>query len=133
VENESRSIGIVFINQGLWNQMRSAPIVHLEVPFEKRIEHLVDVYAQTKKEDLLISFEKITKKLGFEHTNKAMEAVKNGDYPTAATIALTYYDKAYIYSFDNNTSQPKHILNIPDFDFKKTAEKLVEWASTEGV
>ena len=62
VENESHSVGAVFIPQPFWNQMKAAPLVHIEVPFEARVEHLVEGYTATSKEDLIQSFQKITKK-----------------------------------------------------------------------
>ena len=128
VENESRSIGSVFIQQGFWNLMRYAPLVHIEVPFEERVKHLVNVYTHTNQEDLITSFQKIPKKLGYDKAKKAIEAVASGDYEQAAAIGLGYYDKTYNFNFENNTTTEKHILEITDFDPKKAAETLISFA-----
>ena len=130
IENESRSIGSVFIQQGFWNQMRSAPLIHIEVPFEQRVKHLVEGYTQTSQADLVQSFEKITKKLGFNHAKTAIESVQKGEYAAAAAIGLVYYDKAYNFGFEAHPSAEKHIVEIPHFDTTQTAEQLIALANS---
>ena len=130
IENESRSIGSVFIQQGFWNQMCKAPLIHVEVPFDWRVKHLVAGYAQTAKEDLVVSFEKITKKLGYDHAKKAIEFVQQGQFEDAAAIGLKYYDKAYNFGFDSRINQQKHILEISNFDASQTAKQLIEYAES---
>ena len=129
VENESRSIGSVFIQQGFWNQMRRAPLIHVEVPFDLRVQHLVNVYTQTSEADLVASFEKIIKKLGSEKAKIAVEAVKIGDFTTAAAIGLSYYDKTYTFNFENNTTPEKNIVETSEFDPSQTAERLIAFAN----
>ncbi len=129
IENESRSIGSVFIQQGFWNQMRSAPLIHIEVPFDTRVKHLVEGYCQTSQADLVASFEKIPKKLGYDQAKKAVEFVQNGDYEAAAAIGLKYYDKAYNFGFEAHPSTEKHILDVLELDFVKTAKQLIDWAN----
>ncbi len=132
VENESRNIGSVSMPQGFWNQMKSAPLIHIEIPFFDRVNHLVNVYTQTSKADLILSFEKIASKLGTENLKKTIGWIEKGDFETAAAMALKYYDKSYMHGFDNNTSPKKHVLEIPQFDCEKSADKLIELADTEG-
>ncbi|MBL7815332.1 MAG: tRNA 2-selenouridine(34) synthase MnmH [Saprospiraceae bacterium] len=130
IENESRSIGTVFIQQSFWQQMKSAPIIHIELPFEERVNHLVSVYAQTQIEDLCLSFEKITKKLGYENTQKAIELVKNEQFEAAAAIALKYYDKTYNFGFDLLPIDQKYIVEVSKFDPQTTANLLIEEAQS---
>jgi tRNA 2-selenouridine synthase len=133
VENESRSIGSVFIQQGFWNQMRRAPLIHVEVPFDLRVQHLVNVYTQTSQADLVASFEKLPKKLGLERVKIAIEAVQNGDFAAAAAIGLGYYDKTYNFNFDTNDAPTKHILETTDFDPAKTADSLIAFAESKNL
>ena len=132
VENESRNIGSVSMPQGFWNQMKSAPLVHIESPFFDRVNHLVNVYTQTSKADLIVSFQKIASKLGTENLKKTIEWIEKDDFETAAAMALKYYDKTYMHGFDNNKSPKKYILEITQFDCQKSADKLIELADTEG-
>jgi tRNA 2-selenouridine synthase len=133
IENESPTIGAVFIPLPFWKQMKSAPLVHLEAPFEKRIEHLIHNYTATSKEDLKQSFQKITSKLGHESLKIAVEAVENGDFATAAAIGLKYYDKTYAHNLAVNPAPIKHSLEAPNLDFSKTATMLIKFANTEGL
>jgi tRNA 2-selenouridine synthase len=125
IENESRSVGAVYIPEGFWAQMRNAPLLHVEVPFDERVKHLVKVYSQTNKEDLLFSFQKITKKLGFDVVKKANAFVENGDYESAAAIALKYYDKAYNYNLENNASPKIVIHETEKLNYEKLAEEII--------
>lgn len=95
IEDESRSIGRVYIPQQFWERMRARPVLFLKRPIEKRIEHLVKGYVGFADEGLSAAFEKIKKRLGGQHLNAALEALQQNDYKTAASIALKYYDKAY--------------------------------------
>ena len=111
------------------NQMDIAPLIHVEVPFDARVKHLVSVYCQTSKEDLILAFQKITKKLGFDVLKKAVEFVENGDFESAAAIALKYYDKAYTYNLDNNTSPKIIVLDTLYLDNSTIAKQLIERAN----
>ncbi len=130
VENESRQVGGVFIPEGFWTPFKNAPLIHLEVPFDLRVEHLVNVYGTTEKADLAVSFEKIKKKLGFDQAKFAIEAVERDDLATAAAIGLTYYDKAYNFGFETNTAPQKHVLNIDKYDAAETADKLIDFSNS---
>ena len=102
--------------------------MHIEVPFELRVEHLVKVYCTTEKADLILSFEKIKKKIGFDQAKFAIDAIENGDYAAAAATGLTYYDKAYSFGFDTSTAPQKHVLNIDDYNVETTTDKLIAFA-----
>jgi tRNA 2-selenouridine synthase len=103
VENESKSIGRIFIPDALWAKMKSAPLLHLEVPMEERVRKLVRIYAEGEtRNELIHSFQKISKRLGGQHVQAAIEAVQNGDYHQAARIALMYYDKTYYYGLEQS-------------------------------
>jgi tRNA 2-selenouridine synthase len=130
VENESRTIGSAVIPAGFWTQMKGATLIHLEVPYEARIKHLVDIYTQTNVADLLISFEKIEKKLGKEALKNATEALNQGDFETATRIALKYYDKIYMQLFDNNPIAQKTVLKVENATPKIVARQLIDWANS---
>jgi tRNA 2-selenouridine synthase len=129
IENESRSVGSVYIPQGFWNQMRKATLIHVEVPFETRVKHLVSVYCQTSKEDLVLAFQKIAKKLGYDVLKKAVNFVENGDFESAAAIALKYYDKAYTYNLEKNDAPKIIIMDAPNYNIAQIAEQLIKQAN----
>ena len=113
IENESQSVGRVFVPQAFWLQMKEAPLYNVEVPFEKRIQNLVDDYAGISNTALEEAFRKIERKLGGQHLKAALEALGQGDPATAASIALKYYDKTYQFGLENNPSPEIRMLNFP--------------------
>lgn len=95
LEDESRTIGKVFLDINFWIHIRQAPLFVIDLPLEKRLEKLVNEYGSFSVKDLKESLTKIQKRLGNEQWKSAMEALGNGDIQQAAQIALQYYDKAY--------------------------------------
>ncbi len=129
IENESRGVGRVFIPDGLWNQMKQAPLFQLEVSFERRLDHILQVYTQTCKEDLVASFRKLEKKIGNEQMRAAILFLEQGDIKSAAAIALKYYDKLYNYGFENNQTPVKLIVETGNLDFSQIADHLIQLAN----
>jgi len=113
VENESRSIGRVFIPEGFWKIMKNAPLYNVSVPESARIDNLLADYTACDKDELIAAFRRIEKKLGGQHLKAALEALEADDFTTAATIALRYYDKTYQHCLDQNISP-----DIRQFDFE---------------
>lgn len=130
VENESKSIGRVFIPDGFWSKMKSATLVHLEVPLEHRVRHLVSLYAgEEDREALVHSFRKIERRLGGQNLNIAIEAVEVGDYEEAARIALIYYDKTYDYNLENNNSPQINVIDTGEMNIEEIALHLQSFTS----
>ncbi len=125
IENESKSIGSVFIPQEFWSKMKAAPLINVERSFDERVKILVDVYAGYDLNGLKKSFIGITKRLGGQHVKTALEALGNQDYSTAAAIALGYYDKAYQYMLDNNSSPDILILDVEGLSAAEAAQKVL--------
>jgi tRNA 2-selenouridine synthase len=131
VENESRSIGKVFIPAGFWDAIKSAPLFNIEVPQSARIQNLLSDYVLEHKEELILAFTKIERKLGGQHLKSALEALEANDFGTAADVALTYYDKTYQYCLDNNVAP--HIFQLPFETGEPSfiAQALIEFESQQ--
>lgn len=95
LEDESRNIGKVNIPQAFWDNMRTSPLVVVDIPHEVRLERLLRDYAVFPAEKLAESIKKIEKRLGYDKCKFALDACLAGDTRTAASICLEYYDKAY--------------------------------------
>ncbi|MGL5682872.1 MAG: tRNA 2-selenouridine(34) synthase MnmH [Marinifilaceae bacterium] len=97
VEDESKSIGSVWINDVLFSAMRSGCLIYLNVPFEERAERLMVDYGTFDGEVLKAMIAKITKRMGGNNVKDACMAIDRGEVIEAVRIVLRYYDKAYIY------------------------------------
>ena len=104
IEDESRNIGSCFIPLPLWQQMRLAPVVVLDIPREARIQRLVRDYAGIDQTLLVEATQRIRKRLGGKNTQLALDALNRMEYDVVADIALSYYDKAYLYELSERKS-----------------------------
>lgn len=95
IENESKSIGRVYIPDEFWQKMYEAPITFIHFDKGDRIQFLVEEYAKYGNKVLGAAFHKIVKRLGGQNLNLAMQYLAKENYWAAADVALTYYDKAY--------------------------------------
>jgi tRNA 2-selenouridine synthase len=132
LENESKSIGRIFIPDGFWQQMNQGVYFEMEVPFENRVARLVKDYGSYPKEDLIVSVKKIQKRLGGQHVKKAIEHYEKGELAEAAEITLNYYDKAYQHGTDQKRFERKYRLETSNNDPKLSAEKLIKFANEFG-
>ena len=98
VEGESQAIGKVIILKELFSQMNRCTTIRIDPPKSERIDRLLHDYAGFPKEELQISIEKISKRLGGKDTQETLEALSAGDYRKVVEITLAYYDKSYDYS-----------------------------------
>ena len=126
LENESRSIGRVYIPDTFWAKMKKAPLMNVRVPLEARVNNLLEDYVLTDKADLEIAFRRIEKKLGGLKLKQAIEFLEQGEYEPAARIALEYYDKTYQYGLETNASPDIRMLEFDHGDPLKIAEALIE-------
>jgi tRNA 2-selenouridine synthase len=110
IEDESRSIGKVFIPPELFLQMQDAFVFFLDVPIEKRIERLIKIYSSYNYNELRDCFQKIGRKIGGQHLIKALEYLDTGNFRDAAKIALKYYDKTYQYGLKKKNKEKISIV-----------------------
>jgi tRNA 2-selenouridine synthase len=95
VENESRNIGQVFLPDAITSKLANSHRLQIVVPRADRVAHIVEMYGEYPREQLIVTFQKIQKRLGGLAVKQAIEAIQAGDLATAAELALVYYDKAY--------------------------------------
>jgi tRNA 2-selenouridine synthase len=116
VEDESRHIGKVFMSESFYLQLRKSPCLFLDIEAKYRLPHLVKVYAQYPKSDLLRALEKIKKRLGGQHFQKAVDSLELDDFSEVADITLNYYDKAYLHGLRQRDETQIDRLEIHTLD-----------------
>jgi len=124
LEDESPSIGSIFIPVKLYQQMNLAKVARLEMSKPLRVKRLIKDYASYPKELLIGSIKKIEKRLGGLQAKKAIQAIEQDEFGTAIDIVLDYYDKAYTY--DLGKRKPEQFLHLEtDTDDAAENAKLV--------
>lgn len=100
LEDESKSIGRVYLPEGFWRKLLASTMIQLVMPIELRVERLVEEYGAFSREDLAECFQKIVKRTGGQNLNAALEALDRNDLAAAAEVALKYYDKTYNHTLE---------------------------------
>ena len=106
MEDESISIGKIYLPSTFWKIMSKSPVVNISVDKNIRISRLVNEYGVADKEQFLSAMVQITKRLGGQHFNAAKEKFLQDDMASTIDILLTYYDKAYL----NGMEKRKNLL-----------------------
>ena len=126
LEDESRSIGRVYLPDPFWRTLLKAPLVLLEMPLEWRIQNLVEDYAAFAPDDLVQAFTRITKRLGGQNVQAAIQALDQGNYAAAAAIALRYYDKAYAHTLLERQAARRFLIQAQDRNPAVIARQILE-------
>lgn len=127
LEDESQRIGQVNIPNELWHTMRRSPVYFLDVPFEERLEHLVEEYGDLDKEKMTGGIERIRERLGGLETKRAIEYLNENNTIESFRILLKYYDKWYTKGLHNreNINSLLHLIKA-DSVSPENAKKLVQ-------
>jgi tRNA 2-selenouridine synthase len=131
LEDESRSIGRVFIPEPLFIKKVAAPFIFIEMPFEERVTRLEKEYGNFNKEDLAGFILKISRRMGRDKAQAAVKALKSGNVRDAIVNVLSYYDKTYTYSLERKENQQIASLEADLDDLRKTAKKIIEWQKSK--
>lgn len=129
LEDESQTIGYNKIPIGLWQQMKQATIIKLEIPFELRVQKLVDDYTTVNIDALKSCVIKIAQQLGSLNTKLCLQYLDKGNLHDVARLSLLYYDKAYEFSYKNK-KQPIIYLNSNTIDAGINAQKVKQIIDT---
>lgn len=98
IEDESRMIGSCKIPDDIYSQILAAPLLFLESPLEMRLKCLVQDYGQFPKNELIQSTLALKNRLGDAKTREVIARIEEDDLSKAASLLLSYYDKAYLFS-----------------------------------
>jgi tRNA 2-selenouridine synthase len=95
IEDESQRIGTVMLPTPFFKLLRSSDGYFVKIPFEARLDFIVQGYGGFKPEDLMAATYRIQKKLGGLETKLAINHIVEKDIKAAFHILLSYYDKLY--------------------------------------
>lgn len=95
IEDESQRIGTVLIPTPLFHLMRSSTCYFMTIPFEQRLNFIVEGYGSFDQKSLIEATMRIQKRLGGLETKTAIDFITAGALKEAFSILLKYYDKWY--------------------------------------
>lgn len=101
IEDESQRIGEVNIPTAFFKHMRSKKVYFLDIPFEERLNFIVNGYGKFEKEKLLNAIFRIKKRLGGLETKTAINFLIEDNIKDCFSVLLHYYDKFYLKSLHN--------------------------------
>jgi len=95
IEDESQRIGTVLIPPPLFHLMSNSTCYFLTIPFEERLNFILEGYGKFDKQSLINATLRIQKRLGGLETKTAINHIIEGEFKEAFFILLKYYDKWY--------------------------------------
>lgn len=133
LEDESHTIGKVYLADPIWEKMKAAPIIRVSVPKEERVQRLIADYGQYTKEEICAAIQRIEKRLGPQHAKRAMELVEEGNAAEVARITLTYYDKAYDHNHQKRNYKDVYFVDCESADAGQNAERVLRLVKEKGL
>ena len=131
LEDESRTIGRVFLDVNFWNHKCNAPLFVIELPVKIRLKKLLEEYGGFSKEELKTSFNHIVRRLGNEQWKNAIAALEESNVEAATKIALHYYDKAYDKGIMMKETKEIFRFAFEADDMSMIAKTLIETATAK--
>ncbi len=113
IEDESQRIGNVNIPAKLYRNKQSAPMYFVDIPFEERLNHIMQGYGKFEKEKLVNAIIRIKKRLGGLETKTAVNFLLEDDVKNCFAVLLKYYDKWYLKGLQQHESPETLVKKIP--------------------
>ncbi len=112
LEDESQRIGTVMIPSIVFKQMRASTCYFINIPFESRLNFIVNNYGTFDTTLLIEATKRIEKRLGGLETKNAIQYLSEGSTKEAFEILLKYYDKWYDKNAKPGVDPTLNLINI---------------------
>jgi tRNA 2-selenouridine synthase len=135
LEDESQRIGEVNIPTVFFQQMRTKKIFFVSIPFEARLDFIVQQYGKFEKEKLVNSIIRIKKRLGGLETKTAINHLIEDNIKDCFAVLLNYYDKYYLKGLQNRENFASLYTKVESItvDDEKNAAQLLDLVTQEKV
>jgi tRNA 2-selenouridine synthase len=130
IENESQRIGNLNIPTPFFNTLRKKALLFLNIPFEERLNHIVNDYGKFSNELLINAILRIKKRLGGLDTKNAINFLLEDNIEGCFRILLNYYDRGYWKSTSSRTNAEQLITTVDaaTINEKENAKKIIDYA-----
>lgn len=132
VEAESSKIGEVYLPAELWQAMKAAGGVELQVTAEERAAYLLRTYRHfvERPEELKELVRRLTRRAGESVVNEWCERIDGGRWAEfVADVLVRHYDPAYRHSRERDFAHVRETLAVERLDdegIRRVAEELAE-------
>lgn len=128
LEDESKNIGTVFMPDQFFFNLREAPVIALIMEAETRLPRLMKEYSDYPAGELIISINKIARRLGGDITKGAIKKVEESDIAGAIEIVLRYYDKTYMFGLKKRPEKSVRYLHTDTDNIEVNVSKVLREA-----
>jgi tRNA 2-selenouridine synthase len=126
LEDESQNIGKIKIPDSIYKMMRQAKVIKVNIPFDIRLNKLIEDYTRFPKKDLIEGTMKIAKRLGHLRLSQSLEYLDNNDMESWVKMMLEYYDKAYLFGLSQREQDSIIEIALDARDWKLDAKKILD-------
>ncbi|WP_250125898.1 tRNA 2-selenouridine(34) synthase MnmH [Chroococcidiopsis sp. CCMEE 29] len=117
IESESNKIGRVYLPQSLWQKMKQASCVEIQLPINSRVRFLLQEYPHlgTYPDLLIAKLEKLKSRYGRQKLNEwyqLIDASQGEDF--VKDLLLCHYDPTYTQSIRRDFPRVETVLSLPD-------------------
>lgn len=118
IENESRHIGKNQIPNALFEQIRTASKLTVNVDWETRTNRIMQEYGYFETDVLIEKTQDVSRRMGPQNAKAAIQHLTDGDIRSWVEKMLIYYDKTYEHS---GLSQENKKSATVDFNWEDAA------------
>jgi tRNA 2-selenouridine synthase SelU len=124
IEEKGPFLGQVGLPSSLYQKMLQAPMIHLDVPFEQRLIHIMRTYEFFDEDNFRPSLQSLEERMGTSQNHKALHFHDTGQKEKCIELLLRYYDRAYEKRREKYWSGKIIHINHAHDDIPATLEKI---------
>lgn len=128
VEDESKKVGRCVIPDSLFHQINGGPAIFMDVPRKSRSRILHEDYGELDSEEMAAAITRITKKLGGQNTQAAIDAIQSGNKQSCCEILLDYYDRLYLKATSRGLREISQNVAVSNPDSTDATAQLIQAA-----
>ena len=117
LESESNKIGQVYLPVSLWQKMKQATCIEIQLPLDSRVEFLLQEYPYLKNNPYFLKakLERLKSRYGKQKLNYWYQLIDNNQWKDFIKDLLLYhYDPTYSQSMEKDFTNVEKVLSLPD-------------------
>ena len=117
VESESNKIGRVYLPQSLWQKMKQASCVEIQLDIAARVQFLLQQYPHlvAYPNVLKAKLQLLKSRYGWEKLNEWYQLINAGQWEIfVQNVLQCHYDPTYTQSMGRDFTKVERVLSLPD-------------------